>query len=178
MSLRWYAVHVHSNAERTVEGRLSAAGIEAFAPFYKDVVRWSDRTKVTERPLFAGYLFARLDIEQPQQRVVVVSTAHVLRILSCGQDPIPVPDADIEAVRQMIAGGAVVPEAYQPGLHRGDHVVVKWGPLVGVEGTVLFSKGEARIIVAFPLLGRAVASTVDRDSLQFVPSPTGVTRAA
>jgi len=58
----WYALRVKSNFERTTIAMLSGKGFETYLPLYRQPRRWSDRTTVTELPLFPGYVFARFDV--------------------------------------------------------------------------------------------------------------------
>ncbi|MGH9345903.1 MAG: transcription termination/antitermination NusG family protein, partial [Vicinamibacterales bacterium] len=57
---RWYAVQVRPRFERVVGRLLAEKSYEPLVPLYKCRRRWSDRVKVLERPLFAGYVLCRV----------------------------------------------------------------------------------------------------------------------
>src|ERR1035438_4787262 len=68
LNAAWYAVAVRSNFERIVAQSLRQKDYEVFLPTYLAKRRWSDRTKVVECALFPGYLFCRMDLQQPEAR--------------------------------------------------------------------------------------------------------------
>ena len=53
--LAWFAVATRPRWEKFVNQALEGKGFEAFLPVYTSRRRWSDRIKVLELPLFAGY---------------------------------------------------------------------------------------------------------------------------
>lgn len=65
-------------------------------PTYALKRRWSDRMKVFDQPLFPGYLFCKLD---PRVRIPLLTTPGVISIVGPGNQPIPIPDGEIDTVR-------------------------------------------------------------------------------
>ncbi len=74
----WNVLHVITNHEKRVAKHLGVRSVEHYLPLYSERVKWTDRTVVTERPLFSGYVFVRYSAET---RLSVISTPGVLRIL-------------------------------------------------------------------------------------------------
>lgn len=56
----WFAVQVWSGREHLSARHLAQRGYDVFLPCSRERRRWSDRIKVVERALFAGYVFCRL----------------------------------------------------------------------------------------------------------------------
>ena len=83
----------------------------------------------------------------------------VSAIVSVGRTPVPLPEEEIENVRAMVQSQLQV--APQPFLTAGQGVYIDRGPLQGIQGTLVGSKGEYRLIVAIELLQRAVSAEVD-----------------
>src|ERR1700732_518916 len=81
----WYALRVKSNFEWVTASILREKGFREFLPVYKAKVRWSDRVKLTERPLFPGYLFCQFDANQ---RLPIVSTPGVVHVVGVGKRPV------------------------------------------------------------------------------------------
>lgn len=154
----WYALRVRSNYERVAAYHLRQRGFEEFSPCYKTAKRWSDRKKVTETSLFPGYVFCRLDA---QNRLPVLTIPGVVGLLSFGDGPTSIPDAELESVRTMVQSGLLVTP--WPFLEVGQRVLIEHGPLTGVEGLVEQVKGTFRVVVSIPILQRAVSTEVDRD---------------
>src|SRR5205823_2733663 len=101
----WFVLKVRSNCERLAATHLRDRGYEEFCPSYKDSVRWSDRTKITERFLFPTYVFCRLN---PVDRVQALQAPGVVNFVSFGAGPEPVPEEEVEQVRALVRSGLLV----------------------------------------------------------------------
>src|ERR1043166_8398009 len=96
----WYAVKTAAGREKAATADLESKGYEAFLPMCRSKRQWSDRVKQLELPLFAGYLFCRFDFNN---RLPILITPGVKLIVGFGRTPTPVSDAEIEALRRVIA---------------------------------------------------------------------------
>jgi transcription antitermination factor NusG len=139
-----------------IAGFLEAKGYEQFVPLYNVKKRWSDRIKVTQAPLFPGYLFCRLD---PQYRLPVLKTPGVIQIVGTNRIPAPIEDDEIQAIQTLVASGLQT-EPW-PYLAIGDHVRIDSGCLRGMDGIVVKLKENYRLIVSVTLLRRSVAVEID-----------------
>src|SRR5215831_20920262 len=95
----WYAIQTRSRHEKVVRDQLAAKGIAQLLPIWRKRSAWKDRIKVVEVPLFSGYLFSYFPL---QDRVAVLETIGVVRIVGICGKPVPVPDEQIAAVRTMV----------------------------------------------------------------------------
>lgn len=151
---RWFALRVRSRHEFAVRDALDAGAFKSFLPTYSETVRWTDRTKITIRPLFCGYVFARFMRIAEQARVL--SITGVIQIL--GRDELScIPDAEIDNIR-LVASLPAVPCPY---VAVGKAVVITSGPLTGVSGVVVKTKGSLRLVVSVEMLGQSCAITID-----------------
>jgi transcription antitermination factor NusG len=91
---RWYVVQSQPKAERTAHAALHLKGYEPYLPLI--TTRWRDRTWHTQ-PLFAGYLFCRLDLSRPWYPIRWCP--GVFSLLSINGTPTPCPDAVLDALR-------------------------------------------------------------------------------
>jgi transcriptional antiterminator RfaH len=157
----WYALRVKSNREKIVSTALECKGYERFLPLYRVQRRWSDRLKDVELPLFAGYVFCRMD---PMRRLPVLTIPGVLSLVGTTQTPLPVADQEIAAL-QTIAG-AGIPTAPWPFLQAGQRVRIERGALRDLEGLLVEVKNQFRVVVSVSLLQRSVSVEVDRDSIR------------
>jgi transcription antitermination factor NusG len=159
-SSAWYALTVRPQHERAVELALATRGLTPYLPVFETVRKWSDRFKKLVVPLFPGYIFCRFDTSS---RVQVLKTPGVISIVSTGQTPTPVPDAQVEAVQRMLASGSPVePWTY---LKEGERVRIEEGPMAGIEGILLEVRDACRLVVAIDLFQRSVAVQVHRESV-------------
>jgi transcription antitermination factor NusG len=96
----------------------------------------------------------------------VLATPGVTSVVGFGNQPAPVTEEEIRAVRTMIASG--LPVGPWPYLQVGERVRIEAGPLCGLEGILTQVKDTWRVVVSVELLQRSVAAEVDRDVLAAV----------
>jgi len=157
---RWYALSVKHQHERRAEIALGSKGFEALAPTYRARRQWSDRSKNLDLPLFSGYVFCRFDFAE---RISVLDTPGVARIVAFGNGPAPVADQEIAAIKVAMASGLVVRP--WPHLKPGDRVRIEDGPLRGVEGILLKEKESLRLVLGVELLQRSIAVELEPESI-------------
>jgi len=155
---RWYALNTRSNFEKQIAVELKTKGIEHYLPAYDEVHQWKDRKKKITVPLFPGYLFARF-LDEPYLRLKVLATAGVVRILGNSSRIEPVPEEQVEAVRAIL--NSRLPHFREILLSPGAPVRVIRGALAGVEGTLVRTKRQARLVITIPLLGQSIAAEVN-----------------
>lgn len=154
--LPWYALTVKHHHEKAVAQALCGRDVENYLPLYRSFHHSAGRKRAVDLPLFPGYVFCRLDVNH---RLPVLMIPGVSSIVSVGRTPATLPEDEIENVRAMVQSQVQV--APQPFLTAGQAVYIDCGPLQGIQGTLVGSKGEYRLIVAIELLQRAVSAEVD-----------------
>jgi transcription antitermination factor NusG len=160
----WFALQVRTKHELNVAHLLRGRGYSPFVPLYQQRRRWSDRTKVVDAPLFPGYLFCRLDL---QNRLPVLMTPGVTQIVGYRRVPIPVDEEEMKAIQAMISSG--LPHQPCPFVQIGDRVRIERGPLRGLEGILQEVRGEQRMVLSVSLLQRSVYVEIDPSDVK--PSP-------
>jgi len=153
----WFAVRVKSRCEKSVAMMVEGKGIETFLPLYQYRHSWSDRQKLVELPLFAGYVFCRLN---PAHRLRVLIVPGVVHFVGIGKTPIAIDETEIAALQAAVKSG--LPTDPCPYLEIGQRVVLEDGPLAGVEGIYTGSSKNERIIVSMTLLKRSVSIAIER----------------
>jgi transcription antitermination factor NusG len=152
---RWYAAHTRANHEKRVAEQLGLREVEHFLPLYQSIRKWADRRKRLEVPLFSGYIFVRLPL---QERLRVLEIPSVARLVGFDNIPAPLPDDEMEAMRNGLTGQLrAVPHPY---LKVGRHVRIVRGPLENREGILLRNKGDFRVVLSVDLIMRSVAVEV------------------
>jgi transcription antitermination factor NusG len=170
----WFALQVRTRHEIGVASHLDSIGFEWFLPLYKCRKRWSDRIKESEVPLFPGYLFCRLNL---QDRLPILKTPGVLQIVGFNRQAVPVDEVEISALQRLVASG--VPNHPWPYLEVGEMVRIESGPLRGLEGKVVEFRGNHRLVLSVKLLQRSVAVEMDSAFVEAVRSSrkTGLEKA-
>lgn len=160
---RWYALTTKPRYEKSTARYLRLKGFEELAPACKIRRRWSDRIKEIEEQLFPGYVFCQFPADE---RFTVLNTPGVLSIVGFGKHPVPVDDAEIDAIRAILHSGA---RAWPwPYLRVGQRVRIEHGCLQGVSGTLVRENDYWRVVVNIEILQRAVAVEIDRGLLRAV----------
>src|SRR5437868_5557729 len=90
---RWYAAYTCANHEKKVSLQFQLRHVEHFLPQFDSVRKWKDRKVRLRMPLFPGYLFVRLPLEN---RVRALEVPGVARLVGFGGQPLPLEDAEID----------------------------------------------------------------------------------
>lgn len=161
--LVWYALYTRPRHEKAVYHSLTTQGVDAFLPVHDVLSRWKDRRKWVTMPLFPGYLFVNVSQEDLW---LVPATRGALNLISDGAGPVPVPEEQVLALRELTE--LPVPVGPWPYVRKGDRVVVKAGPLMGMEGYFVRRKNESKLVVSVDMLGRSVAAEVDAECVELI----------
>jgi transcription antitermination factor NusG len=155
----WFVVWTASRAEKKVESRIAALGIEAWLPTVTERRRWSDRWREVVTPLFPGYLFARAAAVNWHQ---LLRTPGVLTVVKEGGRPALLADGFVASLRRAVECSGVMGERvterveYSP----GDEVIVQEGVLAGVRGVVHERRSGRQLVIWVREIGRGVAFTI------------------
>src|SRR5216684_9006423 len=107
---RWYALYANVNHEKRVAQQLERRSVEHLLPLYESVRRWKDRRVRLQIPLFPGYVFVRLAL---RDRLPLLQIPSVVRLVSFDGQPAPLPEEDIQAIRNCLGRGhQVEPHPY------------------------------------------------------------------
>jgi transcription antitermination factor NusG len=153
---QWYAVCTRSNHERCAAAQLDLRSIEHFLPLYETVRKWKDRRKRLELPLFPGYLFVRIQL---QERMRVLLTPGVVRLVGFDNRPAALPDEEITALRRVLVRG--LHSGPHPYLGLGRKVRILRGALEGLEGVLIRKKGRVRLVLSIDLIRQSAMIEVD-----------------
>jgi transcription antitermination factor NusG len=157
----WYAVQTCANHEKRVRQQLDLRVVETYLPVYESVRHWKDRRVRRDLPLFPGYLFVRLPLSD---RLQVLQTPSVVRIVEFGGQAAALPDQEIETLRRGLTRELGI-EPY-PYLKVGRRVRVRMGPLQGLEGILVRRKNRSRFVISLDLIMRSVAVEIDVAELE------------
>ena len=159
-SQNWFALQVRTRWESSTSVLLEGKGYRTFLPTFKSKKRWSGRIREVSAPLFPGYVFCHFDAHN---RLPILVTPGVLAVVGRGRTPIPVEEAEIAAIQNVVSSG-IHAEPW-PYLEVGQRVRIENDSLQGLEGILTNFKGRHRIVVSVTLLRRSVALDIDRSSV-------------
>jgi len=156
--MNWFAIRTRSRHEKVVERQLQGQGIEVFHPVVKQIHQWSDRRKLVECPLFAGYAFVRI-IPSAEERVRVLRTQGVVDLVGGQGQGIAIPQEQIDAVRAVVA--ANLPFTQHVFLKVGQRVRVRGGSLDGVEGVLVANNGSRHLVISVEPIQRSLSVSLE-----------------
>ena len=158
---RWYAAYTCAKHEKRVAEQLTQRSLENFLPQYGSVRRWKDRRVKLQLPLFPGYVFVRLAL---RERLRVLETPSVVRLVGFNGQPTALPDKEIEALRACAAAQLQAePHSY---LTAGRRVRIKSGPLAELEGVLVRRKNAIRVVLSLDLIAQSAAVEVDAEDIE------------
>jgi transcriptional antiterminator NusG len=155
----WHVLWVRSHCEQLVHEQLAGKGFDTFLPMMGAWRTVAGARRRIEVPMFPGYLFVR-GLEDKRRHVEVRKARGLVQVLGQRWDrPAIVPEGEVGALR-VLAESALEIHA-TPFLTEGQRVRVVFGPLTGIEGTLLRSNARTGLLVlSVTLLQRSVAAEV------------------
>ena len=155
-SPNWYALYTCSRHEKQVAGQLQQRNVEFFLPLYISLRRWKDRRVQVPLPLFPGYVFVNIRL---QDRIAVLDIPGAVRFVAFNGSPAALPESDLIRLRSGLEQGLrAEPHPY---LKIGRRVRVRSGPLAGAEGILVRKKDRFRLVVSIEFIMRSVAVEID-----------------
>jgi transcription antitermination factor NusG len=158
---QWFALRVKSHCEKVVAAGAHHKGFDHFLPLCKQRNRWSDRVKSVEVPLFPGYVFCRLS---PGSRLPLLTIPGALHFVGIGRTPVPIDDQEMAAIQTAVRS-ELRTEPWRF-LDVGHRVRLGTGPLAGLEGFLIQSRKQHRVVVSVTVLRRSVAVEIERQWIQ------------
>jgi len=161
--LEWFVAHTRPRCEKKLiqycdEGEVA---VSTTMPVYKTAHKYRGKVVRFEKPLFPGYIFLRMPATKKQK---VYQSKYVANLLE-------VPDQEefkqqLEDILLALETELEIKLAPQIGI--GHRVLIKSGPLRGMEGWVEQRYGMRTVLLRLDFIGQAAAVTVDADLLEAV----------
>lgn len=157
----WYAVFTVPQNEKSVVKQLDIREIESFLPTYEADRVWKNRQKVRlTLPLFPTYVFVHIN---PLERVKVLRSPGVLRIVGNRNGTVSLPDAEVEFLRSNCRGQRIEP--YRE-LVVGKKVRIKSGTMQGLQGTLVRRSSGMRFVLTLELINQNAAVQISAEDLE------------
>lgn len=164
--LPWYALYVHSRAEKKVHSQLLNRGYESYLPLVVKMKKWTDRMKKVEEPLFKSYLFVRADERKFYE---VMEIPGVTKFVSFEKKPVVVPENQITAIKKYCDDYVESEEELNDiELHEGQLVRITSGPMMGLTGRLAPIKNKRRLVVYIESVGQYLPINIPRTKVEAV----------
>ena len=167
---RWYAAYTMPRHEKSAARQLEGRSVECFLPLYRVTRSWQHRRGAFDLPLFPSYVFVRMNRDD---RVKVLTAPGVVYLVSTKGVPDEIEGAEIESLRGLLATRNAYPTPY---VEPGRRVRFLAGPFAGLEGTVVRTKGQVRVVVSVDTIMRSISIEVDCNELGLARPGNDVSR--
>ena len=127
---------------------LERQGFETHCPLVARSRLIAKKPTMVREPLFPGYVFVELGAEQRWRSIN--GTIGVLKLVTFGNEPAPVPAGFVERLQAMADDDGHV--AFEEDLKMGDAVRVVGGPFDDLCGSLASAAGSERVVVLLRLL--------------------------
>lgn len=154
----WAVVNTQPHKERLALQNLERQGYRVYCPLIRRQRSHARRVEEVLRPLFPGYLFARVDAEAQRWRPML-STLGVRTLVRCGERLSLIDDAFVQSLKSRELDGVIV-RPRSP-YRVGQQVRLAGGPFDGLVATIIDMHEHERLTVLLELLSRAVKVQID-----------------
>lgn len=159
----WYAISTMARHEKRVHHRLVEKRIESYLPLQRLQRKWSDRYKVVEEPLFSCYVFVHIALKD---RLPVLQTDGVVKLVSFNGIPAVIPDSQFEAVQKVLEENKPVEKVDY--LTPGKRIEVIQGTLKGVQGILTEIKNSHRLVLRIDGIMQAISFDIDYRDIKVI----------
>jgi transcription antitermination factor NusG len=158
-ALFWYVAHTRPRREKKLAEYCEREGFRVTLPCYRAVHKYRGKTVTFRKPLFPGYVFLQLLVQQRQK---VYQSDYVANLLD-------VPDQETFAhqlgdILQALETDLEV--CLAPQITAGARVRIKSGPLRGLEGCVQERAGVTMVLLRLDFISQAAAVKIDATELE------------
>lgn len=166
----WYALYVHSRAEKKVHALLTEMGFEAYLPLITVMRKWSDRMKKVEEPLFKSYLFVRAD---EKYHFDIVNIPGVTKVIRFEKKAVIVPENQINAIKKYCNDYTEEDNNNNNIIefHEGQLVRITTGEMMGLVGRLAPINNKKRLIVYIESVGHYLPINISRSKVEPVYEP-------
>ena len=161
----WYALYTKSRAEKKVLASLGQLGIEAYLPMHNVLRRWSDRKKWVEMPLISRYLFVRICLKQYDS---VLQSNFIVSYVRFEGKAATIPDKQIDFLKLLLKQNDIDLEITQEKFETGQLIEVTSGPLIGLQGKLMETKGKNKLAVELEQLGYSALVEIKAEDVRIV----------
>ncbi len=158
----WLVCHTRPRCEKKFAALMAAERFEHYLALVQSVRRYRQQTKRFTKPLFPGYVFARMPAEKKARIYQQDLLARAIPVLD-----------EPTFLRQLADVKAIVASGFElsllPLLTKGRRVKVTGGPLHGLEGYVDDAKNPAGIVISVDVLQQGLHVRVPAENLEALP---------
>jgi transcriptional antiterminator RfaH len=160
--VNWLVCHTKPRCEKKFAALMAAEKFEHYLPLVESVRRYAQQTKKFTKPLFPGYVFARVPMEKKARIYQQDLLARAITV-----------DDETTFLRQLADVRAIVASGFElsvmPLLTKGRRVKITGGSLHGLEGFVDDPAHPRGVVLSVDVLQQGLLVKVPVEFLQVLP---------
>ncbi len=151
---KWRVAHTKSRREKALARFLYKEGIGYYLPMFYRRQPNKSRVRFSLAPVFNGYLFFKAT---DLQRYQALKSNHIANVIEVKDQAKFV--CELQQIRRVISQD--IPLFPFDFLNQGQEVVVRKGPLKGIQGKIVKKKSQYRLVLKVSYIDQAVALDID-----------------
>lgn len=157
----WRVLYVHPRSEKKVLLYCGIGNITSYLPLRAETKVYQRRRVTVEKPVFPGYIFARLD---PDSRLAILKSNLIVRIMDTPDQRLLL--HQLAQIRKALKANPALVAV--PAIVKGIRVRITNGPFLGIEGVVASVKSSGRVALNVDMIGQAIAVEVEKNFLEIL----------
>lgn len=158
----WLVCHCRPRCEKKFAALLTAERMAHYLPVVTSVRRYGVRERSFTKPLFPGYVFARVPVERKAR---IYQQDLLARVLPVADEALLL--AQLADVQRIVSSGFAA--SIHPLFKKGQPVRVVSGPLRGLEGVIDNPANPSGIIVTVDVLQQGLLVSIPLADLKLLP---------
>jgi transcriptional antiterminator RfaH len=165
----WYVIYTRPRHERKVVAYLSELKIVSLLPVTRVFRKTKSKIKYLDTPLFPCYIF--ICVKDLDEFYRVLSLDGVLYYVRTGKEVAKVSESVIHNIR-VLAGQGIDSdiEVSDADFLPGKKILIKDGAMTGLNGEIIETRGQQKILVRIRLLQRSILITLSSDVIASIAS--------
>ncbi len=152
----WYVLYTRPKFEKSIVDAIISMNHRCYLPLIKRVRKWSDRHVTIHEPLFKNYVFVKAPLSE---KIIFLRIPGVVRYVLTDGKPAPIAEEEINKINLIEMNCENL--AHEPFFSVGDKVKVISGIFCGLEGILIRTIKQPRLVVKIPLLRQAVSVEIE-----------------
>lgn len=158
----WLVCHTKPRCEKKFAALMTAEKFEHYLPLVQSVRKYAQQTKRFTKPLFPGYVFAKVPTEKKAR---IYQQDLLARAITVEDEASFLHQLD--DVKTIVASGFEL--SVMPLLTKGRRVKIVGGPLHGLEGFVDNPSNPQGVVIAVDVLQQGLLVKLPAENLQALP---------
>jgi transcription antitermination factor NusG len=159
MSVKWFVAHTRPRCEKKLARFCEREHLAFTLPCINKVHKYRGKKATFQKPLFPGYVFLQI---LPEQRQTVYQSDYVANVLQVFDQAL----FERQLNDILVALETDLEVCLAPEIKAGCKVLIKSGPLRGMEGWVERRTGTVQVLLRLDFIQQAAAVKMEADNLE------------